>query len=100
RWMRPRGRLVYVGTSHESVKFSGDQFERIIRQEINITGSWMSYSPPFLGRAWTLSAHFLAKRRIKTDILISHRFELEKIKDAFKAMVNISIFSEKLMIVF
>lgn len=98
--VRPRARIVYVGTSHGNVKFSGDQFERIIRREINITGSWMSYSPPFPGRAWTLSAHFLAKRRIKTDILISHRFKLEKIKDAFEAMVNTSIFSEKLMIVF
>jgi len=98
--VRPRGRIVYVGTPHGNVKFSGHQFERIIRREINITGSWMSYSPPFPGRAWTLSAHFLAKRRIKTDILISHRFKLEKIKDAFEAMVNTSIFSEKLMILF
>lgn len=98
--VRPRGRIVYLGTSHGGVKFSGHQFERIVRREINMTGSWMSYSPPFPGRARTLGAHFLTKRRIKTDILISHRFKLEKIKDAFEAMVNTSIFSEKLIIVF
>lgn len=98
--VRPRGRIVYVGTSHGSTKFSGDQFERIIRREINITGSWMSYSPPFPGKAWTLSAHFFAKKKIKTDILISHRFNLDKIKDAFEVVINNSVFSEKVMIVF
>jgi len=98
--VRPRGRIVYVGTSHGSVEFSGEQFERIVRGEINITGSWMSYSPPFPGKAWTLSAHFFGKRRIKTDVLISHRFKIDRIKDAFEVMTDNSVFSGKVMIVF
>lgn len=98
--VRPRGRIVYVGTPHGSVKFSPEQFEGIVRREVNIAGSWMSYSPPFPGRAWTLSSHFLGNRRIKADMLISHRFNIDRIKDAFEVMVDNSGFSEKIMILF
>jgi len=60
--VRPRGRVVYVGTPHKNVEFTPEQFEKILRKEISITGSWMSYSAPFPGKAWNLSTRFLALR--------------------------------------
>ena len=98
--VRPRGRVVYVGTPHKNVEFTPEQFEKILRKEISITGSWMSSSAPFPGKAWNLSTRFLAEKRIRADILISHRFNICQIRKAFEVMADSSVFSEKVMILF
>ena len=81
-------------------EFTPEQFEKILRKEISITGSWMSYSAPFPGKAWNLSTRFLAEKRIRADILISHRFNICQIRKAFEVMADSSVFSEKVMILF
>ena len=50
------GRVLYVGTAHEPVHFEAKAFEAIIRKELVIYGSWMSYSAPFPAMEW-LSRH-------------------------------------------
>lgn len=47
---------------------------------------------PNIVKDGTLGARFLRKRKIKGDILISHRFSLDKIKDAFELMIDTSVF--------
>ena len=46
---RGRGTVLLVGTAHTSLTFTGPQFEAITRKELNVVGSWMSYSALFPG---------------------------------------------------
>lgn len=47
-----QGTIVVYGSAHHDVVFKADLFERILRHEIRLVGSWNSYSVPFPGREW------------------------------------------------
>lgn len=82
------GKIVYIGTAHGDVKLPAKSFEQILRSEIFVTGSWMSYSAPFPGSEWTAAAEYLAAGKIKTEKLISHRFKLSDGIKAFETLTD------------
>ena len=47
--------------------FTPAQWENMNRKEFKLTGSWMSYSAPFPGREWDLTAHYFATGQLKFD---------------------------------
>lgn len=50
-----------------------------------MTGSWMSYSAPFLGKEWELVAHYFKTGDLKFDeSFIFRKYLLSKIADAFE----------------
>ena len=83
-----RGKVVYIGTAHGDVKLPAKSFEQILRSEIFVTGSWMSYSAPFPGSEWTAAAEYLAAGKIKTEELITHRFKLSDGIKAFETLTD------------
>ena len=83
-----RGKIVYIGTAHGDVKLPAKSFEQILRSEIFVTGSWMSYSAPFPGSEWTAAAEYLAAGKIKTAELISHKFKLSDGIKAFETLTD------------
>ena len=83
-----RGKIVYIGTAHGDVKLPAKSFEQILRSEIFVTGSWMSYSAPFPGSEWTAAAEYLAAGKIQTEELISHRFKLSDGIKAFETLTD------------
>ena len=85
--VKKRGKIVYIGTAHGEVKLEGKVFEQILRSELFVTGSWMSYSAPFPGSEWTAAAEYLAAGKINVDDLISHKFPL---KDGIKAFETLT----------
>ena len=42
-------------------------WENMNRKEFNLTGSWMSYSAPFPGKEWDLTAHYFETGQLKFD---------------------------------
>lgn len=76
------GHVVYIGTAHRDVTIPAKSFELILRGELNVTGSWMSYSAPFPGDEWTAAAEYLKSGKVDVTDIITHRFEL---KDGLKA---------------
>jgi L-iditol 2-dehydrogenase len=79
-----RGTVCMVGTPKDELTFSVKEWEQINRKELWLTGSWMSYSAPFPGREWTLTAeHFSAGDLTITDEMIDEVFPLDRIADAF-----------------
>lgn len=82
------GKIVYIGTAHGDVKLPAKSFEQILRSEIFVTGSWMSYSAPFPGSEWTAAAEYLAAGKIQTEELISHRFKLSDGIKAFETLTD------------
>ena len=47
--------------------FTPAMWENMNRKEFHLTGSWMSYSAPFPGKEWELTAHYFATGQLKFD---------------------------------
>ena len=79
-----RASLCFIGTPHRDLAFTPKQWENMNRKEFRLTGSWMSYSAPFPGREWELTAHYLKKGSLViNDRLIFRRYPLSKAGEAF-----------------
>ena len=42
-----KAHVCFIGTPHEELSFTQNQWEKMNRKEFKLTGSWMSYSSPF-----------------------------------------------------
>lgn len=79
-----KSRLCFIGNPHKDVVFPPATWERMNRKEFRLTASWMSYSPPYPGREWSLTAHFLREGQLKiTDDLIYKTYPMSQAKEAF-----------------
>jgi L-iditol 2-dehydrogenase len=77
--------VCYIGTPHKELAFTQKQWENMNRKEFRLTGSWMSYSAPFPGREWSLTAHYFATGQLKfDDAFIDKTFALSRVKEAFE----------------
>ena len=73
-----------IGTPHSEVRFDWKEWELMNRKEFHLTGSWMSYSAPFPGREWALTAHEFKTGRLRyDDALIYADYPLAKAQEAF-----------------
>jgi len=80
-----KANVCFIGTPHEDLTFTPKLWENMNRKEFKLTGSWMSYSAPFPGEEWTLTAHYFAAGQLKfDDDLIFKRFPLSEIDKAFE----------------
>ncbi len=91
------GSVVYVGTVPKDVMIDHETFENILRGELNITGSWMSYSAPFPGNEWRAAVEYLESGKINVDKIITHKFKLEEGYSAFETMISKNENSIKVM---
>jgi len=82
------GSIILVGLSNNDINFDRKTFELITRKELKLTGSWMSYSSPFPGNEWLSGIEMLKENLIDTKPLITHRFQLENISDAFDMIIR------------
>lgn len=82
------GHVVYIGTAHRDVTIPAKSFELILRGELNITGSWMSYSAPFPGHEWKAAAEYLNSKKVNVDDIITHKFALQDGIKAFDTLID------------
>jgi L-iditol 2-dehydrogenase/galactitol-1-phosphate 5-dehydrogenase len=80
------GAVVYVGTPTTDLTLDPETFEHILRKELTIRGSWMSYSAPFPGDEWTTAARLLAGAASDPADIVSHVFGLGEVADGFAVM--------------
>lgn len=77
--------VCFIGTPTKELSFGVDEWENINRKEFILTGSWMSYSAPFPGKEWILTAHYFKTGQLKfDDSLIFKKIPLKNIDDAFE----------------
>lgn len=62
-----KAHVCFIGTPHTDLTFTPGQWENLNRKEFHLTGSWMSYSAPFPGEEWNLTAHYFATGELKFD---------------------------------
>ena len=78
------GNVCLVGTPTKEVFFSKREWEIINRKELYMTGTWMSYSSPFPGDEWQLTAEALKEGKLRlTDDFFAGQFSLGNINEAF-----------------
>ncbi len=80
-----KSHVTFIGTPHSPITFTLAQWENMNRKEFYLTGSWMSYSAPFPGREWQLTAHFFAAGDLKFDPAFLFRtYPMAEAWDAFR----------------
>ena len=79
-----KAHICFIGTPTKNLTFSPELFENMNRKEFRLTGSWMSYSAPFPGEEWFLTAHFLKTGQLKFgDGLIFKKLPLSRAAEGF-----------------
>ena len=79
-----KAHVCFIGTPHVDLTFTPAQWECMNRKEFRLTGSWMSYSAPFPGDEWVLTAHEFAAGRLRYDERLLHAvFPMSQAAQAF-----------------
>ena len=77
--------VCFVGTPTRDLSFTVDEWENMNRKEFTLTGSWMSYSAPFPGKEWDLTAHYFKTGQLQfDDSFIFKKVPLSEIDQAFE----------------
>lgn len=76
---RPRGSVVCMGNLPSDAGLPSSIIERTIRKEVNVMGTWMSYSKPFPGSEWIETLEALLKGELEMGVMISHCFPLSNV---------------------
>lgn len=80
-----KAQMCYIGTPTKELTFSVKEWENMNRKEFTLTGSWMSYSAPFPGKEWELTAHYFKTGDLKFDeSFIYKKIPLSRIAEAFE----------------
>jgi L-iditol 2-dehydrogenase len=83
---RKLGQILVYGSAHSDVVLKPELFERILRHELRIVGSWNSYSVPFPGREWRDTMRFIADGVLTAKPLISHVLPLAEAPGVFRRL--------------
>lgn len=90
------GKLVLLGISHKGLDLSEKEVDIIMREQLDIRGSWNSFTKPFPGSDWHGSLE-LMKNGVTAKDIISHRLSLEEAPKIFNDIKNKSFFFSKIM---
>lgn len=94
-----KSKICFIGTPKENLVFTPELWENLNRKEFNLTGSWMSYSYPFPGREWEMTADNLSNGRLKIhEDMIYKIYPLEQIKEAFDNYLNDSCVKGRILL--
>jgi len=95
-----KAKLCFIGTPHRELAFTPAEWEKMNRKEFTLTGSWMSYSAPFPGREWDLTAEHFADGSLKFDPeFIFRTYPMSQAAEAFALYKNPSQVHGKIMLI-
>lgn len=82
------GEVLYMGIPYANVDMERFYFERIVRNELKVIGSWNAISAPFPGKEWSSTLHYMSTGQLNIQPLISHRLSLEEGPSTFESLIN------------
>ncbi len=95
-----KAHVCFIGTPHKDLTFTPDMWENLNRKEFKLTGSWMSYSAPFPGKEWDLTAHYLATGQLKFDPgFIYKKMPMSQAQEAFQMYKTPGLVKGKILLV-
>ncbi len=79
-----KANVCFIGTPHVDLTFTPAMWENMNRKEFHLTGSWMSYSAPYPGKEWELTAHYFATGQLKFDpSFVFKKMPMSQAQEAF-----------------
>ena len=94
-----RAHVCFVGTPQKEMGFQPAEWENLNRKEMRVTGSWMSYSAPFPGKEWRMTAEYYASGRLKFDEgLIGSRIPMSEAQAAFQMFKTPGVVKGKILL--
>lgn len=78
------GRIVFMGLPKEDACITPKNFNWLVRCEVEMYGSWNSYSAPYPGTAWHANVRYFETGRLISAPIITHRFPLNEADQAYR----------------
>lgn len=95
-----KAHVCFIGTPHVDLSFTPSMWENMNRKEFKLTGSWMSYSSPFPGKEWELTAHYFATGQLKFDPgFIYKKMPMSQAQEAFQMFKTPGLVKGKVLLV-
>lgn len=95
-----KANVCFIGTPHEDLTFTPGMWENMNRKEFYLTGSWMSYSAPFPGKEWELTAHYFGTGQLKFDPgFIYRKYPMSQAQEAFMLFKTPGLVKGKVLLV-
>ncbi len=95
-----KSNVCFIGTPTKDLTFSPKLWEQMNRKEFKLTGSWMSYSAPFPGKEWELTAHYFETGQLKFDPgFIFKKFPMSEVDKAFELFKDPSQVKGKVLLI-
>ncbi|MGO1562250.1 Galactitol-1-phosphate 5-dehydrogenase [Actinomycetales bacterium JB111] len=91
------GEVVLIGIPNQDVTISDKNWARLMRLEIDIKGSWNSFSAPFPGTEWTTTVEAMHSGALKWEFMITHELGLEAVSETIESMFKRTIHSSKVL---
>lgn len=82
------GEVVFLGIPYGDVNIERFYFEKIVRNELTVLGSWNAISAPFPGKEWSATVHYMSTGQIDVQPIITHRLKLEDGPETFQKIIN------------
>ncbi|OYD06822.1 galactitol-1-phosphate 5-dehydrogenase [Paludifilum halophilum] len=92
------GEVVFMGIPYEGVRIERFFFERIVRNELRVYGSWNAVSAPFPGKEWTTTLHMMRTGQLNVRPMITHRLPLREGVQVFEDMLHKRDFFGKVLL--
>ena len=94
-----KSHVCFIGTPHFDLSFTPAEWENMNRKEFKLTGSWMSYSAPFPGKEWELTAHYFATGQLKFDpSFIYKKIPMKDANEAFQLFKTPGLVQGKILL--
>ena len=95
-----KAHVCFIGTPHVDLTFTPAMWENMNRKEFKLTGSWMSYSAPFPGKEWELTAHYFATGQLQIDpSFIYKKVPMSQAQEAFQWFKTPGLVQGKVLLV-
>lgn len=72
------GEVVFLGIPYADITIERFYFEKIVRNELSVFGSWNGVSSPFPGREWDAAMYYMSTGQIQSGPMIHHRYSLDE----------------------
>ena len=96
---RAFGKVVLMGNPMGEMTLSQHAYWAILRNELNLFGTWNSFFGPMPRNEWQLALDFMASGRLAVKPLITHRVPLEALPDTLAMMRDRAEFYNKVLYV-
>ena len=91
------GRVVFLGIPYGDVMVKRFYFEKIVRNELSVFGSWNAISSPFPGKEWIATIDCMKKGLIDTKPLVTHKAPMSKGFEMFEKVAERKEFIGKIL---